>query len=363
MGSLVVAPRYKLILQSPAGQWYFPRAHWPDSGVLMFPATASTLPGTTTTYWTTNPLQDAPVYMVVADLKLWRAARFRWRSPAWQVAAAPRARELAPALRAFADEPPDTLLRVLARNAFFDYSLTTLHKIGDMYKMSIPTGEPLFAAMFHLIQKVLDLSDDATLTICRTRLATGDFMTMWCEEIEELDEAVELLDRADHCKITEQKASLRAAKEHHGYIRGAYVKKAVELNEARTKDQPKVAKQTRGNRGGAARRDAVLRDLPDWPERDVELSRVRAMCPEGGSIWASHRFENWQCHFPPFARKSRAWKKYGYKQALNECLRELWLRWAEVNGKSIRDVPIRNLFPSDSSGAAPRSSASSSSRP
>lgn len=363
MGSLVVAPRYKLILQSPAGQWYFPRAHWPDSGVMMFPATASTLPGTTTTDWTTNPLQDAQVYMVVADLKLWRAARFRWRSPAWQVAAAPRARELAPALRAFADEPPDTLLRVLARNAFFDYSLTALRKIGDMYKMSIPTGEPLFVAMFHLIQKVLDLSDDATLTICRTRLATGDFMTMWCEEIEELDEAVELLDRADHCKITEQKASLRAAKEHHDYIRGAYVKKVVELNEARTKDQPKVAKQTRDSRGGRSAERC-------GPTRLARLARARRRVVQGarnvsrrGLDLGIAPFRELAVPLPSVREEVARLEKYGNKQALNECLRELWLRWAEVNGKSIRDVPIRNLFPSDSSGAAPRSSASSSSRP
>lgn len=69
-------------LAAPSGQWYYPRAHWPDSGILAFPATASTLPGTDTMFWTTNPLQDAPMYLVLADSKQWNVVRFRWRSPA-----------------------------------------------------------------------------------------------------------------------------------------------------------------------------------------------------------------------------------------------------------------------------------------
>lgn len=50
------------------------------------------------------------------------------------------------------------------------------------------------------------------------------------------------------------------------------------------------------------------------------MSRVRAVCPEGGSIWASQRFENWQCHFPPVFQEvaclEEAWVQAGAERVL-----------------------------------------------
>eukprot|EP00969_Alexandrium_andersonii_P015193 663717-Alexandrium_andersonii.AAC.1 len=126
---MVVGAHRLLLRKIGSGGWYFARMHHPDSAVLAVPAKRATLPGTQTTYWEVDlDAVQQPSYLAVWDLADWEAVHYQWHCPQWQIDSSARAVGLKPALRAFAAEGPGPLLKVLAKEGFFDISATVLKK-------------------------------------------------------------------------------------------------------------------------------------------------------------------------------------------------------------------------------------------
>lgn len=365
-GSLVQG-HYKLIIRKVGAEdWFFPRIHWPDSSVLCIPAAEGHLPSSGQRFWVADTAAAAasPVYLSILDLREWEAVVYTWHSCFWQAQQCPDvARTIGPSLRAFSEVPPAPLLDVLAREAFFTIGGTTIKKLAVLYDFALPSEGSLFELVHSAVQKVLSISAEEALAICRKRIARSEEKSGWCEELCQLDEAVELLERQDHLKVNEERDSAIRAMQETKELKAQYAqthRKVVPRPKA-----PASGGDKRKKRGGnAPQLDRIV--IPEWPNRDIDLAAARACVPPGGKLWASQRFGNWQAHFEPLPRVSRAWQKYGYAGALTACLEYLWSSYAEAHNIAVADLPVEGLFKNAGTGAPAQggaSGSSSSSRP
>lgn len=361
-GAMVIGAHRLVIKQAGTEQWWFPRIHFPGSCVLAIPAKMGFLPNSQLRYFVVD-LDGArtPSYLCMWDLREWDAVHYTWHSIAWQAAKAPATeRELGPALRAFGDAEPDVLLKVLAKEAFFNISPTLLKKAGPIYQCDLSNKGGILDVVHSLVMQVLDITAEDALVVCRKRLANCELKEEWCEELMQLDEAQELLDRQDHTKVAqEQKAAAQAVLETKE-LKVEYAKRCREV--ASAKEAAAKGRGSRKKKAGVPAPPKVI-VIPEWPSRDADLSRARACCPPGGTIWASQRFENWQAHYKPFSHVSRSWHKYGYAQSLNECLKYLWRKHSEVTNIPLCELGVQGLFEDLPATEVATPAAASSSRP
>lgn len=325
-----------VVKRKDSSDWFFPRVHWSDSAVLAVPAKMVSLVGSPSMCWMVD-MEKArtPHYLAVWDLSEWEGSVYAWHSWNWQELHLSSSEGLDPALRAFAKSPIDDLRRVLAKEAFFDMSVTNIKRFATNFGYQVGAAVGVFDVVFIVVQKVLQTSDAETLEICRKRLARTESKGEWCEELVQLDDASELLERQDQPAVAQERAAAVKAT-----MEAADLKKQYSTKHKEIAVREKKAAAGRAKKPKKAERITI----PAWPEKDVDMAAARACCPKGGHIWASQRFGNWQAHYEPHARVSRAWSKYGYTNALNECLKYLWTKHSERFNIPIAELPVDGLF-------------------
>ena len=341
---------HKLLLLRPDGQWFFPKYVWPDSAIVAVKATKSKLPGTDIDYWEPSST-CAEEYIVVWDLTFWKAVSYRWRSPSWQAAQAVAVCAMKPAVRAFcasenAQEAP--LLKVCAREAFFDLKRSYLAQLAAELEVAIPDAAYDFELLSALVASILGLGEAATLKVLQKRLAGLEKKELWIEELEQLDEAVELLDQHDKAKAVQARDDARQAKVALLTFQESFSAKARALKTAADAALKKKQKPTKRIR------------LPHFPEHDIDIAQARLYLPPAATMWVGKADGNWQGYLPPYPRISRSFKKYGEAPALVLVLQYLWRRHAEISGLLLSELPVDGLFEAVSVGAASGSSASGS---
>ena len=65
--------------------------------------------------------------------------------------------------------------------------------------------------------------------------------------------------------------------------------------------QPPAKKQRKNAAGGGP--PVVVRKTLKWISK-MEQRQAATMCPPGGHIWRGFSSRSWQCHLPPWSRKS-----------------------------------------------------------
>lgn len=191
-----------------SGQWMFAVHHWSDSCCLGLPAARGRLPGSDLHYWEPDPSAASFKTFCLLDTRGWRAVHYRWRSPAWQWKASQSAISLPPAVRAFLaedNEGEDELERVLAKRAFFGLDHAWLCMFADYKRYSLASKSSLFELLFEVVSKTLQVNAETTMIHLRCRLGAFAEDQSFCEELADLDEAAELLEKNDQSRLTEEK--------------------------------------------------------------------------------------------------------------------------------------------------------------
>ena len=126
-------------------------------------------------------------------------------------------------------------------------------------------------------------------------------------------------------------------------FKSAWVERRSELKPAPTKPKAPSKRAT----GKASQ--ASVRVLP---KGDLFQPDLKPLLPPGATVWRGHTRGSWNAHYPPFPRCAYSWHMYGHRQSAVLCLRDVWEKHLSVNGLSVSDCPILNLFESDAALSA-----------
>eukprot|EP00974_Lingulodinium_polyedra_P085372 8266343-Lingulodinium_polyedra.AAC.1 len=159
-----------------------------------------------------------------------------------------------------------------------------------------------------------ELSQDEVLAIACRRLGHLMTSTEWSEELMQVDEAADLLDRGDMQQMQQQQKSSKDKMEEASNFRDSLKEMAQQIaadNKAGT-----GAEHTNKKTDKKSRAPAKHKQMPTWPQQNIDVHDARACVPGGGFIWRDAKFGSWQGHYPPYPRVGRSWNKYGEAEAL-----------------------------------------------
>lgn len=340
-----VRPDHQLLLRRASGDptWYFGTHAWNDSAFLAFPASCGKLPMTDGAYWVAD-MSKPPVFLTMLALEDWVGVVYKWRTPAWQVAACAAAGSLPASLRAFSTTgEPKPFLTVAAMMAFWSVEKSTLTKLSSHLGLALPEGGSLMDTVWGLMKHCLPAaSDEEIVQLCCKRVASFDLPTWWSDELLEVEEAAAVLERSDEQEIQKQKEKVASVLGQAQSFRSEFKAKAAAVAKAAAKSHAKRRRNTRDKTSTNAA-DALPERIPPWPEHNIDLHDARRCIPPGASLWRDVKFGSWQGHYPPYRRIGRSWRKYGEKESLRLVLEYLWEMHLLGTGQGIAACPIAGI--------------------
>ena len=201
------------------------------------------------------------------------------------------------------------------------------------------------------MQSVLQISDAETLKIVAIRLGHDrSSENAFLDEILEIEEAVDCLDKAEEKQVRDEKAYAKSAKAMQYEFVSKYRAKSSSVRAAQVAAEAAAAPKARAK--GRARVAAVPgpggeppappRDLPAG---DLLQADLKLFAPPGGFVWRANKQGSWQGHYPPFRRVSYSWHQHGHRFAGIKVLRHLWSNHLTVHNLRIpQDCTVRGLF-------------------
>ena len=213
--------------------WNFALLHLPASGVLVWPAAAMPWPGRPGEFYfqPSTEIKDMSSYFFVAlDAESVEAIHFIWRSPSWMAKHCPGAEPGDNVgMRAVPTGPPDDLMRIAAREAFFQIKTATLVWIANYLKVHLSQTTSLFRTLFELVQAVLGIDDQAALEILAKRMGSMDADPgETYAQLLKMDDACELLDATE----------LKSVKPHKNQIKDGWMRRFVACRSGGAVDGP-----------------------------------------------------------------------------------------------------------------------------
>lgn len=251
-------------------------------------------------------------------------------------------------LCAAATGKPQPILEVAAQACFWGFKKPLLMSVCKRESVETEPGADDFDLLWRMVEHFLPgLSSHQVLDIVAKRLA-GDCKYNDCvlEEILQLDEAVQCLDKAEEDDVRQEQKKVRAEQsEHKAFLTRFREKRATVVPPASKGGRAGgAAARGRGNgRGGSASSSSVA--ALRLPEGDLQQRQVKHLLPPGCSIWRSNLQGSWQGHCPPFRRCSASWHLYGHRFAAVLVLRKLWAQHLEISGGVVpQDCLVEGLF-------------------
>ena len=234
-------------------------------------------------------------------------------------------------VRAFPDskvEKWEPLLKVASATGFWRMSN------DEVQRFATKAGVPEISATTNLCttisktaQHSLGKTQEEALDICKKRAGLMAPSAGVSEALLEADECIGMMDEEDRADAVKQKHDTRE-KQYQAFMED-YVD------------------EKRALAGGAAPKKRAKKQTPkypDWPPSGITQSVASQLTPPGGSIWRGLGFGSWQCHFPPWPRKSFSWSLYGHDQACKLCLRHMWELYLKELGQTPAQCPIKSIF-------------------
>lgn len=343
--------KHKILVRKKDGSspWLVALGCFNDSAALVWPAIMKDVRDSATFKFFEPDLTVKDFMLVtIFDLSEWVAFSYRWRSPLWQHKHMGSS-GLAPAIRAVVYGSPEPLLQVGAKHGFWQLELSWLQNLAGMIGLSLAKGSSLCAALLGILTEVLSCSEDEALEYARHRVGMNDEGSQFHQELLELDDVHEVLDRHDVKAVDQQRTTVANHLDERKRFVEEYGKKMAARPKAKAKRAPRP--------GSAAARQATLPPrLP--PASEIRQADAKLVCPPGGHVWLSHKWGNWQAHYPPCKRVSRSFARYGQQEALRQCIVYLWTKHCEHQGIPEAQCPLAGVFGPELPGI-PRASGSS----
>lgn len=270
---------------------------------------------------------------------------FDWRSPSAYLSEHPRLSAMDCGIIAIPVSSPEPLLKAAARTGFGTLSKTNLAAIMSDLGYSADMSKSTFDICYQLVKVVLEVDDKGVLEVMGKRIAQMDAHNTRCvDESLALDEGNCGIDKAEIQDMQEKKKHTMQTIKEVAEFEGEYRKKYSFVFPRQPAPKPKrgAGRKGQGGKGGARVPEAL-------PQCDLSQATLLPFCPDGGFVWKS-RSGSWQCHFPPFPRRSFSWTTYGDRQAALLCSRELWTAYNSVHGLPEENCPWPEIFAVDAQG-------------
>ena len=345
--------RFKLIFRLPGdSQWYYGGHHFAESSCIVVPAVIGKLPGAELVYFQPDVRHIAtttsPTVLPITSIKDIDCYHYRSRSPMWQHLESGGAADVLPsAVRDFSasGDGPRPILIVLAENAFFKLNITFMRDlakhIGAPCCAKFGLCETLFVVIQFTKQPISDL--DVMKLVCMRK---ADFRKSqsWLAEVEEIDEAVEVVDKEDEQLVGNlKKEHSRKHDEEEEFTRDVRARCRVARAAAAKAAAKAAPKAKAGAKAAAKPKYPAL--MPKWPDYDIPVDQARACLPPGGTLWRAEKYNaSWQTHYQPFPRCARSVQLYGEAEALRLVLADCWGWHLLCNGMEEKECPIKGLF-------------------
>lgn len=148
-------------------------------------------------------------------------------------------------------------------------------RFAEYRSLGIPAGASTFEVLWALSADILGVEEATLLAACNRRMATFANRQRWAEDLAQLGEAAELLERNDAARVAEeQNAAAKAGNEERDF-RQSYAKKAREVSDRSAAGQAGKRKPSR--------QPKVKRiQIPTFPEHQIEVTFARSFAPPGG---------------------------------------------------------------------------------
>ena len=333
IGQLAQA-NHRLLLGIPKAKaitWFHALGNFPHSGVFLWPGKLHSIQTKhgPLRWFIHDEACESVVIQPLCSLEGVEACTFRWRSVLWQSINMPVAhRPKHPRLLPVIQEGPGPALVVVAREAFFSMTKTQVLDFAKLLPLATQPGDKLCDVLFAVVKKLCKCSDAEALALISKRLAVNDVSASFAEALLEIDEAAQVMDKAD-VKL------LKQAQEKESDNRDEHADFASDFRDsmARHRAAQPAARSDRGRR-------QPIRDIPDRISQD----EAKAMAPPGCYIWRGLRTQTWNGHCAPRRRISSSLLEMSDSQAMLNVLQRLWQQYLEFNGLGPEACPWTGLL-------------------
>jgi hypothetical protein len=320
-------------------EWHFTLMNTGSVGHLAWPARhLRDMEGGCSSFAVDVSERGSPVHMLfVLDFEDWEARALEFKSPLWWLLRYPaeRAQYDPQHGRCYcvAGEP-GPLLKVCAREAFMGVERAVLDKLAQELHAEIPAAASLYDLVFGLVRHVLECDEKEACRICAKRT----YRPPPCQTILEVEEADEIMDKTEREDFKKTKEVVQKEAEAFKQFVAAQAARREQLFRAEAKAAAKAKPKAKpGGKAKAAPPPMVL------PQGELTQSQVKTLAPPGSFVWRSRR-GSWQQHTPPHARSSRAWLKYGEREAAVGILQDAWRLHLGDRFLSVAQCPVQGLF-------------------
>jgi hypothetical protein len=285
-----------------------------DSSVLVWPADVYNFHGSDTKYIV--PRHASTITLIsMLQIEGWGASTYEWRSPSWQNETIPGSRGMSIQVRAVQTCVPTVIETVAARNAFWQLDRNFLDSFAALMGIAVPNGSNLVTALLTMIRHILKCTDEEALKAIQLRIALNEKELTFHDEIIEMDDVQDVLDRNDIQTFEQRKQHVKTSRSAAKVLEADFVEAHRALREAAAPKKKQRKTNVKTEVGGK---------MP--PVHELSQANVKKYIPPGSFIWqgrSSASGGGWQCHFPPFRRVARSFNKYGQAESLRLCLVEL----------------------------------------
>lgn len=310
--------------------WQFPLTHMQDSAILSISVQLKEVPGSPQHTYVVFKPGEGPDAIGIFDWVGIRALRCRWRSPAWQKHHMPNA-SWSPAVRLIPFGDEEELLKIAAREAWWDMDIGTLKKVAARLGIVLPDVASLYEVLMCMVEKPLNITGVAASSIVAqrlklTRAQPDDEVT---DIIMNCDEAAQCLDQADERLIRKEQKDLR--------------KKGMELNSFEAEFRQAARARTQGASSGSGsrkKRKVAKKDLKRLDKERLAMasqSEAKVLLPPGAFLWKARATSAWYARLPPLGSHSRTVAK---ADALFWVICRVWEDYCLLEGIDIGEAPI-----------------------
>lgn len=346
--------RLRATASYPEGEWLVPLKHLSGTTTLFWPVIeVASISGHRCWRLAEGRGSTGVVLQAVWSLEQWEGLSVQWSAP---VGLARRLRLCRShigqwSILACSSGEPEPIIRIAAKQAFWELKKTMLDQICRYASIEIEPGSSEFETLWAMLCHILpEMEQTDLLAVASKRLggtsAPGDDCTL--QEILLIDEAVACLDKAEESEVREEQKKTRAAeadrKVYEQKYRAQRVRVMAAAAAAPSSSGRKGARSKGVGRGSSSSRSSQPARLR-LPEGDLQQAQIKHLVPPNCSIWRANQQGSWQGHCEPFKRVSASWHLWGHRFSAVRVLRLLWEQHLTLTGGSIpEDCPIEGLF-------------------
>lgn len=136
----------------------------------------------------------------------WEACCFQWRSPLWLYRYYPLARgSLGFGIAAICDVPPKPLVDIAAEHGFWQLDGVFWRSLAHHMGLGMMSGKSVCQVCLELAMKIRECSAERALQCLGHKSGLNESATMFYEELAEIDEDSEALDKYDIKELEDTK--------------------------------------------------------------------------------------------------------------------------------------------------------------